>query len=206
MLQLNDWAKNFIFRFGDYPPISNETAGTYTRIESAYGRLIEVFLYVNQDAFPLLPSEVIDDINSAISRIYESIYWARRSLGAPKDSGYASVDWLLISDRQDGMITEAYKLVSQRLIKHCPANLFLENSLIRLMNSYNIAADVTKVSLGVMSARQNRWLDPRKKRTGHSFILQANRGGDRSDLPLEGLDFAVTDHEKTRIINASRAF
>lgn len=203
MLQLNSDAQAFLLRFGDHPVMSRETRQAYRSIESAYGRLLRVFLYVNQDALSLLPRENIDDINSAISRIYESLFWARRSLTSKPDPGYTSVEWLLISDRQDGMVTESYKLVTNRLIKYCPASLFLENALIRLMNSYNIAADVTKISLGIISARRNRSIDLKKKRTGQSFILEANS----NEATTEDITSPaqLTDRHSRKVIDAARA-
>ena len=202
MLQLNSEAQRFLAKFGDHPVMSKETRQAYRNIESAYGRLLRVFLFVNQDALLMLPRENIDDINSAISRVYESLFWARRSLTSQADPGYTAVEWLLISDRQDGMVTESYKLVTNRLIKYCPASLFLENALIRLMNSYNIAADVTRISLGLISARRNRSVDLKKKRTGQSFVLEANpNDGNIADVPPS----QIADRHSRKIIDASRA-
>jgi hypothetical protein len=182
MLQLNKDGQKFLDTFSNKEelPATRDMLIRYRNISTGYNRLLRVFLYVNQDALPFLPRENIDDINSVISRLYESLFWARRSLTHREDDGYTAIDWLLISDREDGMVTESYKLVTQRLIKNCPCNLFLENALIRLMNSYNIAADVSKISVAIASARGNRRVgDLKKKRVGQSFVLQTNEVGDR---------------------------
>lgn len=147
--------------------IAKNVRAKYRAIESAYSRLLRVFLYVNQDALSMLPRENLDDIDSTISRVYESLFWARKSLTAKEDSGYSSLDWRLAgADRNEvnGMIAEVYELATERVIANCPQNLFTENALFRLMNSYAIASDVTKISLGILSARKNRQADFRGKR------------------------------------------
>lgn len=197
MLKLNQEALALLIKFGSRSVLSRDAASEYRAIESSYNRLLGIFLYVNQEALNLLPRENIDDINSAISRIYESLFWARRSISSPSDDGYDSVEWLLISDKQDGMVTEAYKLVSYRLMKSCPSNLFLENSLIRLLNSYNIASDVTRISSGILSSRSNRSVDLKKKRIGRSFVLQANESGEKK------LAKGMLDPSNTRIITGN---
>lgn len=173
MLKLSKAAQDLLKRLsGDKPVMSKETRQNYRALESAYGRLVQVFLYLNQDAIADLSGENLDDIHSAISRIYESLYWARRSLTAAPDDGYSRLVWSLVSDRRDSQITESYKLVSNKLIRYCPPNLFLENSLIRLMNSYNIAADVTSISLSILAARRNRQdRDMTGKRQGQNFLI-----------------------------------
>ena len=199
MLQLNKEGRALLSLFADPPVMSKDVRAKYRSIESAYGRLLQILVFVNQDALSLLPRDNIDDLKSCISRIYESLMWARKSLVSNTDDGYTSVDWVLISDREDGMVTEAFKLVSSRLIKSCPANLFLENSLIRLMNAYNIASDVTKLSVAIMNARQRRNLDPKKKRSGQTFILESTPQGEVRDIS------PMTAEKLRRIVDGGKA-
>lgn len=175
MLELNADAQRYLKRYADNPLLTTAAQGSYSGLEASYGRLVSVFLYVNQDALPLLPRDNVDDINNVISRIYESFYWARRSLSAPEDEGYVTVDWSLIGDRRGGAITESYRLVSQRLISGCPNNLFLENALIRLMNSYHLAVDVVAISEGLLAAKRDRKLDLKKKRSRRFPLIRLAR-------------------------------
>ncbi len=85
---------------GDKLVMNKGTRRNYRDLESAYGRLIQVFLYVNQDAIADLPGESIDDIHSVISRIYESLYWARRSLTAPPNDGYSRITWSVVDEKK----------------------------------------------------------------------------------------------------------
>lgn len=184
-MQLVPEAEELLRLFGSTYVMTKDLREKHRNLWSGYGRLLKIFLFVNQDAFSVLSAESKDDIIATLVRVYESIYWAQRSVGAPENPGYSDVSWLLLCDKEDGMITESYKLVTQKIIRNCVPNVFLEQALLRLMHSYTIGNEVTNICQSIIRARQHGGGgDLKKKRVGKSFILQADSTGRLSDKPI----------------------
>ena len=197
MLKLNDDALAILAGFKKRPltPLAQRN---WESIESAYGRLLQVFLHVNQGALNLLPRANLDDLDLVVRLIYESHLWAGIAISLPSDAGYDSVEWLLISDKKDGFVTKAFELVSTRLIKYCPANKRLEDALSRLIGAHNHACNVMLVSSGIIAFASSRKQDFRTRKIGKGFVLE----------PIESIDPKDTspmDVGKIRRITAQKA-
>lgn len=177
MLELNQQSLEILKKFGETVPMNEEQRMRYEKIEGAYGRLLTVFLYCNQSAYDKLPKQYLEDIDHTIERIYESLFWAKRSLTTNIDNSYENVQWLLISSKKDGFLSASYEVVSNKLISNCPANQFLEQALVRLLNSYNIASSVTAISQSIINATKNQHDDLRKVRKDRMLILEPTDKG-----------------------------
>ena len=165
MLKLNPEALVILHSFQGIQPRSQwskEKMHKHRLIKGAYGRLIEIVLYVNQDAISLdlLSQDDLEELRSAISRIQESRYWATMALGKEKpDPTHENLNWLLLNETANegcGVLAEAYKLISARLLKYCHHSLVLENALVRLMNSYHLAGGVCDRSIKAVKREQDK--------------------------------------------------
>lgn len=186
MLELNQQSLEILKKFGETIPMTQEQKIRYEKIESAYGRLLTVFLYCNQSAYDKLPKQYLEDIDHTIERIYESLFWAKRSLTTNIDNSYENVQWLLISSKKDGFLSASYEVVSNKLISNCPANQFLEQALVRLLNSYNIASSVTAISQSILNATKNQHDDLRKVRKDRMLMLEpTDKGKVKHNTSLE---------------------
>jgi len=150
MLQLNKEAKKLLQDFRRWEPRSHWTddqSAKYEKIKRLYGRLLSILLYVNQDviAADLITPEEKDDLNSAISRIHESLFWTEKAIGVLEADPEYDLEWVLINEYQSdgcGILSESYKLVASRLVNECHHSLVLQNALVRLMNSFYLGGSV----------------------------------------------------------------
>lgn len=150
-------------RFHSPPVMSKESRASYRSIEAMYSEIFETILEVNTDTLNALPKESIQDIYSAISRLLESLYWVRRAMTTTPDKDYETTEWLVLNpievekqERSNLLLAKRYSNATNKLVQLCPLNLCLENALLRLLNSYNIAHEVTQISEGIREGRKRR--------------------------------------------------
>lgn len=142
---------------------SQDQKRKFERIELSYNRLIQIIMYINQDAIAadLLTQQEQEDLYHAIGRIKESLLWVKYAIGVPEDDPNYDLEWVLLNENKNhgcGILAESYKLVSQKLIKECNHCLFLQYALTRLMNSYYLGGEVCDRSIAKLeqATRQQR--------------------------------------------------
>jgi hypothetical protein len=150
-------------KFHSPPAMPKELRANYRNIEALYSEIFETILEVNADTLQALPKESIQDIYSAISRLLESLFWVRKAMTAKPDKDYETTEWLVLNlievEKQESsvlLLAKRYSNATNNLVKLCPLNLFLENALMRLLNSYNISKDVTQISQSIRDGRKRR--------------------------------------------------
>lgn len=191
MLRLNKNAEKVLKQFIEIGhPLQDDLREDYKQIGSAYNRVLRVFLYVNQDSLDVLSEENLDNIDSAVSRIYESLFWVRAAIASKDDPRFRDVEWLIISDRKNGLLTEVYRLTTTRLVK-LPKNKFLYNAFLRLLNSYHLASAVTEISQSIAATQQSdfdRRQKVKRKRSGN-FAFKIDPDDQKIDRVFsKGLD------------------
>lgn len=170
VLQLNNQAKALVIDriFGELQvkrsDWGKDKIRRYEATQRAYNQLVRVVVYVNQEAIALdlLSQDDIDDLTSAVCRVYESRYWCdvtfRSETTSEPDPGYNEMEWLLIDDQTIhgcGILQESFRMTSLRLLKMCKHSLPLENCLIRLMNAYHLGCQVCDRSIKAIAKEQS---------------------------------------------------
>lgn len=157
MIRLSEKAESILDRFSDRPYWTRDVRQKYREIEFAYNRFLRVFLLSIQESLASLNSENLDDIDLIISWTYESLYWTKKALTAINpSSGYKTVNYSLGTIKKNDALKEAFDLLVFRVSSYCPQGLFVENSLIRLGNAYDLATEISSLSHAIHSVRQKR--------------------------------------------------
>lgn len=152
MLRLKPNAQKILQTFGEVKPLPDDVH-EWKRISNSYIILLTYFLFNIQENLEYLPKEVRCEIYVGISRIYESIFWAKKSLGSEVTESVECIDLIYGKFTRVNKISGIYQSAAIRLLKSCKHNLFLENSLLRLNNSYEIFSDILDRSATIDTAK-----------------------------------------------------
>ena len=208
MLKLNQAVRDLMRKsFGEFKESregwEEDKVQRHEITERAYSQLIQIVLYVNQEAIALnlFSQEDTEDLISVISRIYESRFWRDTAFKiettVDHDPRYDDMEWLLIDESSGhgyAVLQGAYRVTSLRLLRMCKHSLPLENALIRLMNSYHLGGLVCERGINAIAREQSirepsinycdlkDYRDLKKKRQPKPFrlVYSRNSNGQRA--------------------------